>query len=157
MLTMRGALGVAVLLMTPTFGGLGCDRNPRSVPIRIGQTIEGRLESGDWTDVFADGSYTDLFEVTIGAGQGITVEMSSTELDTYISLLRGPGDQLVDNDDISPEDRNSRFTYAPQTAGTYFIAATSFRSGATGAYTLRVTPSDSRTGVESDKTSDKTR
>jgi hypothetical protein len=76
--------------------------------------------------------------VELAAGQSITAEMRSSTFDTYLSLMRGPGDQLIDNDDISSEDTNSRFSYTAQAAGTYFIAATAYLPNATGAYTLRV-------------------
>ncbi len=119
------------------------------MPITVGQTVEGRLEQGDWTDVFGDASYTDLYEINLEPGQGITVDLSSEAFDTYLSILRGPGDQLVDNDDITPENTNSRLSYRSQAAGRYFIAVTSFRTGATGAYTVRVTelrPQDEESG-----------
>lgn len=124
---------------------INCDRRPRSAPIEVGQTINSQLERGDHTDVFADGSYADLYEITLNAGQQITVELSSRAFDTYLSLMRGPGDQIIDNDDISSDDTNSRLTYRAQAASQYFIAVTTFRAGDTGSYTLRVVESDSQT------------
>lgn len=141
-----------LLVALVMLGVQSCDRRPRAVPIQIGQSIQGRLEAGDWTDVFADGSFADLYEVTLRAGQSVTVEMTSSDLDSYLSLLRGPGDQLADNDDIAPGNRDSRLSYTAQAAGTYYIAATSFRSGATGAYTLRVTATPARSEEGSAKT-----
>ena len=70
-----------------------CDRRPRSAPIAVGQTVNSQLERGDHTDVFADGSYADLYEISLTAGQQITVELSSSTFDTYLSLMRGPGDR----------------------------------------------------------------
>jgi hypothetical protein len=121
----------------------GCDRGaperPRSTTIAIGQTITGQLSEEDWTDVFADRSYTDLYDIILEAGQQITVDLSSDEFDTYLSILRGPGDQLVDNDDIDPgQDTNSRVTYrAPARIGV-FIAVTTFQPGQIGRYRLQV-------------------
>jgi hypothetical protein len=115
-----------------------CERRPRSLPIAVGQTVEGRLEPGDWTDVFADGSYTDLYELRLAAGQRVAIELRSTELDTYLSLMRGPGDQVVDNDDASADQTNSRLEYTSETSRAYFVAATTFRAGASGVYELTV-------------------
>lgn len=118
-----------------------CDRRPRSAPISIGQTVNGELESGDWTDVFADGSYADLYEINLTSGQQITVELTSSAFDSYLSLMRGPGDQIIDNDDIDSDNTNSRLTYRAQAPSRYFIAVTTFRTGATGSYSLRVVES----------------
>jgi hypothetical protein len=121
--------------------GAGCDENARSVRITVGQTVEGRLERGDWTDVFADGSFTDLYDIHLAAGEQITVDLRSDDVDTYLSLMRGPGDQLVDSDDVTEggPDTNSRVSYRSQADGVYYIAATTYRAGATGSYTLSVT------------------
>jgi hypothetical protein len=113
------------------------------VPVQVGQTIEGQLQEGDWTDVFFDGSLTDLYEINLEAGQQITVTMSSSAFDTYLSLLRGPGDQLVDNDDGAEGQTDSRLSYRAQAPGRYFIAATSFGAAKQGPYRLQV-----KAGVE---------
>lgn len=136
----RGGSGLAVALAAAAAvsTGAACERRPRSAPLSVGQAVEGRLEPGDWTDVFADGSYTDLFEVDLAAGQTVTIELSSPEMDTYLSLMRGPGDQIQDNDDISPDDRNSRIVYTSPDARRYFVAATTYQAGGTGAYRLTV-------------------
>lgn len=141
---------IALLLLLPLMTQ-HCTCKSRAMPIQVGQTVEGRLEEGDWTDVFGDSSFTDLYEIHLEAGQGITAEMSSEDFDTYLSVLRGPGDQLVDNDDIAPGNTNSRLSYRAQASGQFFVAATSFRTGASGSYT--VTVSELRPG-ESDSDDD---
>ena len=131
---------IAILLST--VGACSdCNRQQRSraVPVTVGQTVHGQLAQGDWTDVFADGSFTDLYEVQLAAGQRMTVELRSSDFDSYLSLMRGPGDQLVDNDDINPHNTNSRLTYQSQLPGRYFIAVTTLSAGETGSYTLYVT------------------
>jgi len=135
---MKLGIGYAALVLWIGVGVAGCHRHPRTVPIEVGGQVEGTLAPDDWTDVFGDGSYADLYEVRLDAGQRITVELSSTSFDTYLSLLRGPGDQLIDNDDLAPGNNNSRLTYTAQATGRYYLAATSYRPGASGPYTLRV-------------------
>lgn len=136
----RGSFAVAAIVVVAALGGWSCEESgrPRATPIAIGATAEGSLDRDDWTDVFADRSFTDLYEVRLASGQTVTFEASSTEFDTYISLLRGPGDQLVDNDDAAPGTTDSRIVYTSATDATYFLAVTSFRAGATGRYRLRI-------------------
>ncbi len=131
-----GLMALAAVLLLAS--SLKCGGESRGAPLRIGRTVEGRLEAGDWTDVFADGSYTDLYVIQLEAGQRIRAELSSDEFDTYLSLMRGPGDQVADNDDISTTDRNSRIVYTSPAREQLYLAVTTFQSGATGAYTLRV-------------------
>lgn len=118
--------------------GARCEGRPRSQPIRVGETVRGELDERDHTDVFADRSYTDLYELRLASGEAVTIELGSEELDTYLSLMRGPGDQVVDNDDVSSDDTDSRVVYTSPGEARYFVAVTSFRPGATGAYVLSI-------------------
>lgn len=131
-----------------------CDRDqpsrPRSVPINVGQIVEGRLEEGDWTDVFADRSYTDLYQIELDQGQQITVELASGEFDAYLSLLRGPGDNVIDNDDARRGVTDSQLTYRAAVPSRLFIAATTLRAGESGAYTLVVSEGDDRANAAVD-------
>ncbi len=131
----------SLTLLGLLFALVACDREvsrPRSTPISFGDTVQGQLERDDWTDVFIDGSFTDLYEIELRAGQQITVEMQSDSIDTYVSFLRGPGDQIADNDDIGEGNTNSRLSYRAPADIRFFIAATTFRAGQTGPYTLSV-------------------
>jgi hypothetical protein len=138
-------------LCVAAIGATGCGQGDRSrsIALEVGQTVGGRLEQSDWTDVFADGSYTDLYHVRLEAGQQVTIELRSSDFDTYVAVMRGPGDVLVDNDDITEggSDTNSRLSYRAQTTGLYYVAATTFRQGATGAYTLSIARSTPGTPV----------
>ncbi len=140
-------IGLAIFTMALTvLGGCGQreqrDRRPRSVPIKVGQTVKGQLDSADHADIFGDKTYTDLFAIHLKAGQRITVEMTSDDFDTYLSVLRGPGDNLIDNDDIEPgKNENSRLTYRAPADAKLFIAATTTFAKKSGSYTLQVTDS----------------
>lgn len=145
------ALVITALSLAAIFAS-GCgDRGgrPRSVALEVGQTVSGRIEAGDATDVFADGSFTDLYHVRLEAGQQVTIDLRSSDFDAYLSVLRGPGEVLVDNDDITEggSDTNSRLSYRAQTTGMYYVAATTFRRGATGAYTLSIARAEPGTPV----------
>lgn len=53
-------------------------------------------------------------------------------------ITNSTGKLLAENDDISPNNLNSRLIFTPKEAGTYRIMATSFQEAGTGTYTLRI-------------------
>ena len=106
--------------------------------IEVGQTIQGELENGDETVVFDDGSYTDLYEIKLSRGQRVIIDIASSSFDTYAAVFESPGKAVAKNDDYEPGNTNSRITYTAQDQRTYFIAATSLRSGKTGLYEVSV-------------------
>ena len=52
--------------------------------------------------------------------------MDSTAFDTYLKLLDGKGNVVAENDDIAPNNLNSRVIFTPKETGTFRIVATSF-------------------------------
>jgi hypothetical protein len=101
-----------------------------------GLTLSRGLAAGDCT--LSDGSYYDGYLVYLRAGQQITLTQRSTAFDTYLILADASGNSLVENDD-GAGGTDSRIVYTATRAGAYMIAANSFSSGATGAYTLTIT------------------
>ncbi len=77
------------------------------------------------------------------ANQQIAIELVTADIDTYL-YLAGPDGTLVSQDDDTPWTVNSRIPYSgfftlPST-GIYSIEATTYSSGATGAFTLQLVP-----------------
>jgi hypothetical protein len=128
----------------PTGGGV-----PSGMPagvISVGGTASGILQAGDTP--LQDGSVADDYQIALAPGQPVTIIVrggpSITEpgsnLDVYTSLMLN-GQELEHNDDISPDNRNSRIVYTPTVPGMYTIRVTTFGSGLkSGPYTVQVMP-----------------
>lgn len=103
--------------------------------IAIGATHNGTLGQGPC--VLNDGTFIDLFELTVTAQRTVTINMTSSAFDTYLILWDRVGNWLTENDDISESNTNSRIvrSLAP---GRYVIAANAYSEGESGAYTLTV-------------------
>ncbi|MFT6400206.1 MAG: hypothetical protein ACJAYU_004976 [Bradymonadia bacterium] len=100
----------------------------------FGGSVEGRLNRRD--SELSSGEYYDTIMFNGRAGQGITLRMESTQVDTYV-MLRGPGGLSVDNDDGSDGTNSYLEATLPQD-GEYSILATSYSPGETGRYTIRL-------------------
>lgn len=81
----------------------------------------------------------DAYEVELLAGQTIIVEAEATsgDLDTLIWLESPSGDRVIENDDRSSGNLNSRFEYVAEESGTYIVIMSNY--GKTGGdYLLRI-------------------
>jgi hypothetical protein len=104
--------------------------------IAIGQTMRGRLETGDQT--MADGTFADIWQFQGAAGQTITIDVRSDEFDTYMQLLDSAGNKLGEDDD-SGGNLNSRLTFTLPATGTYQIVVNnSGQSKRVGIYTVSI-------------------
>lgn len=112
---------------------------PGSV-LPLGGTIEASLDRGDGTIV--SGEYFDLYRFEGRRGQRVTFDMSSGEIDTYLTLQFPSGGQ-EDNDDRAglAHGTDSRLTVTLPENGFYQLAATSYAPGETGSYTISARPS----------------
>lgn len=111
------------------------------LPIACGNTKSGSLTTDDC--VLVDKNYYDGWVFTGTVGQTVTINMSSSNFDTFLILLGTEGIEVADNDDTATT--NSQITYQIRTAGTYRILATSSRPSVTGSYTLSLSCADSGT------------
>src|SRR5207253_4094038 len=68
------------------------------------------------------------------AGYTVTIEMSSTAIDTYLFLYDPSGSYVAGNDDT--DTTNSKLVFRLGQSGTWTIGATSARAYETGSYTL---------------------
>jgi hypothetical protein len=104
----------------------------------VNQTTNGSLVSSDPTNPTRTGSLFDgYFLQGLTAGQVVQVNMNAS-FDTYLQLVDADtGTVLAYNDDFN--GLNSQLTFTAQAGLDYIVRATSFASGATGAYTLTTT------------------
>ncbi|RIV88149.1 hypothetical protein D2V17_08150 [Aurantiacibacter xanthus] len=108
--------------------------------LTLGRTVNGSLASGDET--ISSGEYVDAYTFDGQRGQRVTFDMTSSEFDTYLSLLM-PGGGSEANDDRAGGDgeTNSRLTVTLPETGAYTLVATSYQGGETGRYTISSTVS----------------
>ena len=124
------AFGMAVAL-----AGLTALASPAAAqdPIRLGGEVQGRFQDGDAQ--LTSGEYVDVYVFEGRAGQQVTVQMSSSDVDSYV-MIRGPSGFTEFNDDRDDGDVDSRLTVRLPANGQYRIQATTFAPGESGRYTL---------------------
>lgn len=104
--------------------------------IRAGETRVGVLEQGDWT--MGDGTWADLWTVSLAAGDEVFIELRSRAFDAYLQLLGPEGSKLAEDDD-GLGNGNSRIRLVAKAGGRYQIVVNNFGGEpAVGAYSLTV-------------------
>jgi hypothetical protein len=103
--------------------------------LAVGERADGTLALGDCEYSF-DGSYVDIYEITMPADGTIQVDMTSSDVDCYLGLFDGSG-ALLAEDDNSGGGRNARIE-RPVLAGTYRVWANTRSGSVTGGYSLLV-------------------
>ena len=100
----------------------------------VGQTFQGRLETGD--QQMNDGTWADVWQFNGIQGQTLTIELRSEEFDTYAQLLDTQGARLAEDDD-SLGDLDSRITFTLPRTGMYQVVVNNFSDERrAGVYTL---------------------
>lgn len=97
---------------------------------------QGRLQGGDAV-LYNDGSYYDDYFFNGRAGQRVTINLNSSQFDTYLWLIDPSGNTLNTNDDSNGSTNSEIFMTLPRT-GRYQVRVNSYGSAETGAYTLIV-------------------
>jgi serine protease Do len=101
-----------------------------------GQILQASLKNGDRT--LPNNSYFHTYVFEGKAGQQITIEMDSDQIDSHLYLLLPAKERLIaENDDISPKNFNSRLTVTLPENGIYYLLANTFEAGESGSYSLR--------------------
>ena len=101
-----------------------------------GQVLQASLKNGDRT--LPNNSYFHIYAFEGKAGQQVTIEMNSKQIDSHLYLLLPAKEKLVaENDDISPKDFNARLTVTLPENGVYYLLANTFEGGESGSYSLR--------------------
>ncbi len=101
-----------------------------------GEFIRGKLQEND--NILPNGTYYQTYVFFGLAGQKITLEMNSNQMDPFVLLLSPDGKSIVaENDDISHNNFNAKLVTTLPETGVYFVITNSFEKGETGEYQLR--------------------
>ncbi|HET6231703.1 MAG TPA: PPC domain-containing protein [Longimicrobiaceae bacterium] len=113
--------------------------NTPPVPVRLGQTVSGRLEETDPT-LDADGTHYDLYTFEGRKGQRLEIAMQAADFDAYLGFGRMEGGDVhvTESDDDSGGGTNARLRATLPEDGRYVIRANAIGENSTGAYTLQV-------------------
>ncbi len=107
----------------------------RLLPVN-GQSLTASLQRGDTT--LPNNTYAHVYAFEGKAGQTITIEMKSQQLDPSLLLYLPDQDKLIgQNDDISMNDFNARLEVTLPEDGIYLLFANAFEQGETGEYQLK--------------------
>ena len=115
-------------------------------PIRLGQTVTGRLTTTD--QQFSDGSRYKMYAFVGNKGDTVAVNLMSDDFDANIVIADASGNRLANNDD-SGENCNARLTYVLPQAANYRVYANSSAPAEVGEFRLSLargkaaTPADS--------------
>lgn len=101
--------------------------------------VEGKLDE-DSNVLPSDSSYFNAYTFEGNAGQRITIEMDSSDLNAYLILLSPEGDNIAQDDDSAGE-KNSRIEVTLPTDGIYTVLANTYGAGETGDYRLALSTS----------------
>jgi len=82
--------------------------------------------------------YSDGYFIFLTAGTSVTINMTSTALDSFLQLVRLDGQIVAQNDNVDATTTNSRITFTATQTNYYAILAQSVPSTAVGAYTLTI-------------------
>jgi hypothetical protein len=130
-----GGLATLVLLLS------ACGGRPARVataPVRViavGQQATSTLLSTD--PRLSDNSVYHLWRFAGNAGQTIQIDMISSSFDAFLILQDANGNELIRNDD-GGEGLNARIVYTLPSTAQYRVIANTYRQGAFGQYTLRL-------------------
>ena len=108
--------------------------------ISAGQTVTGELESvGD----------QDWYAVSLTAGTEYTIDLTSSDVDSYLYLMNSSGTQ-IDSDDDSGGNLNSQIVYTPTSSGTSYLVSDSLGNNDIGSYQLSISTGSTPTPTTSD-------
>lgn len=116
----------------------GTDLCAQSIPISVGQTLNGTLTASDC--LVLGSYYTDNYSFNGTAGQQIVISMNSASLDSYL-VLRYPNGTILTEDNDGGGGSNARIpptlgTYTLPTTGPYIIEASTAPAFQTGTYSV---------------------
>ena len=101
--------------------------------LTVGGPARGSLASGD--QQLETGEYQDIYVFDGSAGQNVTIELTSTDFDTYVALMTPSGD-VIENDDYEGSTSRSLLELDLAETGRYRVVATSYAVDEVGDYLL---------------------
>ena len=115
------------------------------IPIRVGQTVTGRLLQTD--QKFSDGSRYKMYAFVGNKGDTVAVDLTSDDFDANLLIADAAGNSLARNDD-SGEKCNARLTFTPPATGNYRIYANSSAAAELGEYHLTLARGRARVAAD---------
>lgn len=104
--------------------------------IAAGQTRTGMLEAGDWN--MSDGTWADVWYVTLAAGQRVTVECRGRGFAAYLQFLDPWGNKLTE-DAGGGSGGGARVNGTAREAGRYQVVVNNYSDRPqAGGYTISV-------------------
>jgi serine protease Do len=101
-----------------------------------GQAVAASLQAGDPT--LPNNSYYHIYAFEGRAGQQVTIEADSQQIDpSLILFLPDTKEVVAQNDDIAPNNFNSRLQATLPRDGIYVVFTSAFEAGEAGEYNLR--------------------
>ena len=117
------------------------------IPIRVGQTVVGRLVQAD--QKFSDGSRYKMYAFVGNKGDTVAVDLSSDDFDANILVADASGNSLARNDDGGGRC-NARVAFVPPATGNYRVYANSSAQAELGEYRLTLARGHSATPLPAD-------
>jgi hypothetical protein len=112
---------------------LGASPLAAQIPIRVGQTMNGRLVQTD--PKFADGSHYKMYAFVGNRGDTVAIDLTSDDFDANLLVTDANGNSLARNDD-SGETCNARLTFIAPAAANYRVYANSSAPAELGDYKI---------------------
>jgi hypothetical protein len=106
--------------------------NCEEVFVMKGITTPQSLQTTDCSS----GGYSDEYYIFVDAGQSLTVTMTSSSVNSFLTLISQGSTTLASNDNRGDGSNDAQLTFTATAANFYIIRAGSAVSGATGQYTL---------------------
>ncbi|NJO93897.1 MAG: trypsin-like serine protease [Hydrococcus sp. RM1_1_31] len=101
-----------------------------------GQTVAATLQAGDPT--LPNNSYYHIYAFEGRAGQKVSIEADSQQIDpSLILLLPDKKEIIAQNDDIAPNNFNSKLETTLPQDGIYLVLTSAFEAGESGNYNVR--------------------
>jgi hypothetical protein len=96
-------------------------------------TADCNLASSGATPIYADGYF-----IFLNAGTTVTINMSSTIVDSFLQLVRVDGVAMAQNDNVDATTKDARITFTATQSNYYVIFARSVPTTSVGPYTLTI-------------------
>lgn len=109
------------------------DQAAPAQPIRLGSSVEGRLER---SDTEAEGHFQDRYRLTARRGERVRIDLASGDFDAVLTLEAPDGTRLSNDDHGEATGTNSRIETVLAEEGEYVVGVSSFEEGDTGKYRL---------------------
>jgi len=126
-------------LVSQRRGGIFGSQQPKKAALN-GPIINGKLTEKS-SILPVDNSFFDLYTFEGKAGQQVTIDMKSSDIDSYLILL-GPDQREISQDDDGGGQKDAQIVATLPTDGTYTLLANSYEARQSGSYTLELKGSD---------------